>query len=121
MKRQPMMKGFEVEWCNYLPKVRGDDTACDFDRATFIIADFPNGGLALAYAVKVFPEAVKQIGSVGITQFEMQPLLEGQERPLTREYTSDRIEYSGPDSLEECKKELALLSARGRVMKVTHE
>lgn len=83
------MSGYEVEWCAGCPVVDGET---NMDQADFRVEDFASHEEAEARARQLLP--LDFFGAVGITKFEIVPLIPGRARPLTREYTSDREEIS---------------------------
>lgn len=84
MKKQ-LMRGWEVEWCAGCPQIPGTDDA-DLDNADLRFADFSNKDDAMKYAAQVLDKDF--FGSVKVTEFEMQPLVDGFPT-LTREYIGD--------------------------------
>jgi hypothetical protein len=49
--RRSETKGFEVQWCTDMPA--HPEGGADVDRATYEVRDFPNHGLALAFARRI--------------------------------------------------------------------
>ena len=76
-----MMKGWEVEWCQGVPKdpETGDN---DLDAADMRYRDFPLDKKEEAMAFAKEKLEIDYFGSVRINEFELVPLYPG----LTREY-----------------------------------
>lgn len=79
-----MDKGFEVEWCYELPS--DGHGGCDIDNAKYACKDFPNRGLAMAFARRMLPKDC--FGSVRVTEFELVPYEPGLPGKC-REYVRD--------------------------------
>lgn len=87
-------KGYEVEWCYEIAFVDGNpEYGIEPDKCKYAFRDFPNRGLARAFAKKIFPK--DQFGAVRITPFEIMPQSDEWPYGKTREHTGDSEMYEG--------------------------
>lgn len=95
-KMAALDRGWEVEWCSHIPRVKDDDgndtEDSDLDNCTLHVRDFMTVEAARAYAKQIFPK--DQFGSVRICRFEMLPYEPGS-RGKYREYVGEVENYEG--------------------------